>query len=60
MEFNEKLIEEGLNQVLIIAHERAQILEYLKQALLKENDEEVKFYASILCGLINDKGHRVS
>ena len=51
MEFNKKIIEEGLNQVLAIARARTRILELLKQALIDNDDNKIKDYARQLCGL---------
>jgi hypothetical protein len=42
---------EGLDQILLVAKERAQTLDRLRRALLAENDKEIKFYASEICGL---------
>ena len=54
MEVNNKIIEEGLNQALLVAKQRNHILERLKQALLMGDDEKIKHYASQLCGLTNE------
>ena len=54
MQFNDKIIEEGLNQALVIAKHRAQILESLKEALLADDYQNIKFFASVLCGLTNE------
>jgi len=51
MESNNRVIEEGLEQVLQIANRRAQILEHLRQALIVGNDEEIRFFAAQICGL---------
>ena len=59
MVFNEPILNEGLNQVLAIAKERAQIIEHLRQALLDEDEAKIKLYASQLCGLTNE-GNRIS
>ena len=56
---NERIIDEGLNQVLLIAQERALTLENLKQALIKNDSERIKDYAKQLCGL-NNEGDRIS
>ncbi len=59
MEFNEPILKEGLDQVLAIAKQRAQIIERLKQALLDEDDSKIKLYAFQLCGLTNES-NRIS
>ena len=59
MKFNEKIICEGLAQVLVIAKERVDILERLKRALLEGDDQQIQYYASQICGLTNE-GDRIS
>ena len=59
MKSDERIIDEGLNQVLSIAKERVLTLENLKQALIKDDNERIKNYAEQLCGLINE-GNRIS
>ena len=51
MDFSEQVLEEGLNQVLVIAKERTKTLELLKQALLDGDSQKIFVYASKLCGL---------
>ena len=59
MKSNEPILKEGLDQVLSIAKQRAQIMENLKQALLDEDEAKIKLYASQLCGLTNES-NRIS
>ena len=59
MEFNQQVIKEGLNQALMIARERAFILENLKQALIEDDTEKIKLHARQLCGL-SDESCRIS
>ena len=55
METDRRAIEEGVEQVLVIANKRAQILEHLRQALLDDNDEEIRFFAAQICGLADER-----
>ncbi len=51
MEFDQDILKAGLDQVLKIAHDRAMTLENLRSALLEDDIDKIKFYASQLCGL---------
>jgi len=51
MEQLETAFQENINQVLIIAKEREAILQQLKQALIDDNMDGIKQFASKYCGL---------
>ncbi len=55
---NDPTINEGLDQILIIAKERTKVLENLKDALLKDDISLIKTFASEICGL-NHENNRV-
>lgn len=55
MNFDTDIMNTGLEHVLRIAHERAEILEQLRSALLADDYGKIKFYASQLCGLNHDE-----
>jgi len=59
MEYKDDIMKEGLDQVLAIAKERAETLERLRQALLADDNNRIKLYASKLCGL-NNESNRIS
>ena len=59
MDFQNEVIQEGLNQALVIAKQRAVILENLKQALIEDDTNKIKIHAKILCGL-RDESCRIS
>ena len=59
MDFNKEIIQEGLNQALVIAKKRANMLENLKQALIEDDLDKIKHHAKILCGL-NNESSRIS
>jgi hypothetical protein len=50
MEFDEQVIETGLDQILEIAEERKANLERLKEAVLAADHGKIRKYASLLCG----------
>lgn len=58
MDIQEHILEEGLNQVLAVAKDRAHTLGLLKKALIEGDDERVRHYAEQLCG-IKKEGCRV-
>jgi hypothetical protein len=49
-------IKEGIDQVLVIAKERAEILERLRQALVNDELQKIKLYAAKLCGIDHESG----
>ena len=57
MEFNDRIIEEGLRQILIIAQDRSIMLEKLKQALIENNSNKIIAYSRQICGLTDEKGN---
>jgi hypothetical protein len=50
---DEIAVREGITQVLAIAHDRTRTLEALKQALLANDEKEIRIHAAKLCGLNN-------
>ena len=50
----DKIDNASLDITLKIAKERSNTLESLKQALLKDDDSEIKHYAKQICGINNE------
>ncbi|MCX5831341.1 MAG: hypothetical protein NT140_05570 [Deltaproteobacteria bacterium] len=59
MEYDDRIIQEGLSIVSHIANERSKTLFLLKQALLGDDDIIIKNYARQICGM-NDESYRIS
>ena len=59
MDFDDRMIQDGLSIVSNIANERNKTLELLKQALIGNDDIKIKHYARQICG-INDESCRIS
>ena len=51
MEYNERVIKEGIDQILEIAMARDYLLSRLRQALLDDDVDKIKEYALKICGL---------
>lgn len=54
MEIDNHTIKVGLDNLLEIAQERKVTLEKLKEALIKDDTDKIKKFASQLCGLSNE------
>jgi hypothetical protein len=51
MDYNDAVIEEGVNNLLIVAEKRRQLLDQLKQAVKDDDIYRIKEYASKICGV---------
>ncbi len=56
MDFDEKVIEEGIKEILIIARKRAEILGQLKCAVLANDEKRAMALARQICGIKIDHG----
>lgn len=54
MQINDEVIGKGLDQVIEIARRRAAVIENLKEAIRKNDIENIRHYASCICGLRNE------
>ena len=52
-EMDRKNAGAGLEAIMAIANERSEYLAHLKDALLRNDVEDLEFYASKLCGFTN-------
>jgi hypothetical protein len=48
-------IKECISQILVVAEQRGELLEKLKQAILNDEFHNIRLYAAKLCGIEHER-----